>query len=92
MLDKKFKIQATKVKDGSIITDADSVLFLGKDAALPAALDAYLAKCNELGAGPAQIEAVEKLIKRVKQYQLDNQAIVKVPDLDPITEKVALQD
>lgn len=69
MIDKKFKFLAVNPITGSIHTDETALLLCAKDKATPAALEAYLAKCIELGAGSEQIESVRLLIQRVNDFQ-----------------------
>mgnify|MGYP001344097226 FL=1 len=55
---------------------------------MPHALDAYLAKCIELGAGEDQINSVKALIQRVKDYQEKHNT--KVADVTAEEAKVLL--
>ena len=79
-IDWKYKIQAVNPCSKNTHTEADSILFLAKDKAVPAMLRAYLAECERLGTNPAHLEAITLLIGRVDAYQRDVDA--KVPDTD----------
>lgn len=79
-IDWKYKIWAKNPCSGNTHTEADSILFLAKDRAVPAMLRAYLAECEKLGAGPAHLEAIRLLIGRVEHHQEVVES--KVPDTD----------
>lgn len=79
-IDRKYIIQATNPCSGSAHDQNDSVLFLAKDKALPAALRAYRAECERLGSNPAHLESIDLLLGRVLQYQRESGG--KVPDTD----------
>lgn len=79
-IDWKYKIQAVNPCSGNTHTEADAVLFLVKDKAVPAMLRAYVLECERLGTNPAHLEAMELLIERVEQYQRDIES--KIPDTD----------
>ena len=87
-IDKKFKILAVNEITGSVHTEETALLLCAKDKAAPAALDAYLAKCIELGAGEDQINSVKALIQRVKDYQEKHNT--KVADVTTEEAKVLL--
>ena len=81
IIDRKFKILATNpCKEGSVHTDHDSVLFLAKDAALPAALKAYQIECERIGCGVEHIQSIALLRDRVDEYQC--RIGTKVPDTE----------
>ncbi len=77
-IDRKFVIQARNPVNGKTYTHKDSLLLCAKDKAVPAALEAYKAKCIELGCNPEHIESVGLLIGRVEEYQRDIES--KTPD------------
>lgn len=77
-IDRKFRILAVNPVNGHTYTEDDSILLCAKDAAVPAALEAYKAKCIEIGANPEHIESVELLIRRVMDFQKLIQC--RVPD------------
>ena len=87
-IDRKFTIIATANKSHKLYTEESSVLFLAKDRALPAALRAYRKECERIGAEQPQLDAVDLLIQRVDQWQLENET--KIPDVDPVLESEAL--
>lgn len=79
-LDKKFDGVIFKVKDGTIVPPDQYIVFLAKDHALPAALDAYAVECTRLSCDTAQIKAVHELIRNVHQWRNENPDKCKVPD------------
>jgi hypothetical protein len=81
--DAKHKGSIFKVKDGSIVPDAEYVVFHVNDNAFAAILPAYLETCKQMGAGPAQIGAVERMITRVEYWRANNLDRLKVPDISP---------
>ncbi len=82
MIDTKFTFQAFCVEHSHEHSEADAMVFLAKDKALPKTLRHYLSICQSMGADERQIKAVKLLIKRVDQYQLEHPELVKVPDVD----------
>ncbi len=78
MIDRKFEFVAENPCNGKVYTEDDAFVFCAKDAAVPAALDAYIAKCKELGANPEHIESVKMLAHRVRDFQSDFGS--RVPD------------
>lgn len=68
-IDRKFRILAVNPANGKTYTEADAILLCAKDAAVPAALEAYRQKCIELGANPEHVESVGLLIGRVEHFQ-----------------------
>jgi hypothetical protein len=79
-LDGKFHGIIVKNKDGSIVPQDEWIVFLAKDNALPAALTAYIAACEDLRAGREQVESAKELHRRVHQWRRDNPDKCKVPD------------
>lgn len=79
-LDAKFYGEIRKVKDGTIVSDDEYVVFLAKDNAFAAVLPQYLAKCKELGCDAQQVAAVERMIKRLKTWRIANPKRLKNPD------------
>jgi hypothetical protein len=79
-IDWKYKINAVNPCSKNTHTEEDSILFLAKDKAVPAMLRTYLAECEQLGANPAHLEAIQLLVGRVDAHQQDIES--KVPDTD----------
>lgn len=77
-IDRKYRIAAVNPVSGAAHSEADSVLFLAKDKALPNTLRAYFAECTALGAHSEHLESISLLIERVELYQKHIEA--KVPD------------
>lgn len=79
-LDAKFYGTIYKVKDDSVVPDDDYVVFLAKDNAFAAILPLYLAKCIELGCDEEQIDAVIRMMKRLREWRSSRPAQLKDPD------------
>lgn len=79
-LDAKFYGIIRKVKDDSIVSDDEYVVFLAKDNAFAITLQYYRDCCIRLGADQEQINAVERMIKRVEEWRHNNLDKLKVPD------------
>lgn len=79
-LDLKFNGVLTKVKDGSVVPDDQWMCFLAKDDAFALTLPFYYDKCKELGADAEQLAAVEKTIRRLNEWRVNNPTMLKVPD------------
>jgi hypothetical protein len=79
VIDRKFRIYAINPCKGNIYTEEDGVFFCAKDAAFPAALDAYRTECVKLGCGDEHIYSIDLLIERVKEYQTTHR---KLPDTE----------
>ena len=80
-IDGKYSIQATNLKTGEVLTEADGVFFKATDKALPFVLTFYEDQCRRLGADLDQIESVQRLKQRVDQFQVANLGKVKVADV-----------
>lgn len=78
MIDRKFKILAINPVNKKHYTEEDSFLMCAKDAAVPAALKAYIEKCNEIGVKPEHIASASLLLERVLKYQDDVER--RIPD------------
>ena len=68
-IDRKFNIEATKVKDGKRVTHSEAVLLLAKDNATLPTLQFYHSECERLGADEVQLKAVRLLIARVEKWR-----------------------
>jgi len=69
IVDRKFQIKALNPITGKTYTEADSILLCAKDAAVPAALNAYHDECVRIGANPEHIESILLLLGRVLEFQ-----------------------
>ena len=69
VIDRKFQIKAVNPTNGNTYTEKDSLLLCAKDAAVPAALEAYRGKCIELGANEEHVHSVALLTSRVVEFQ-----------------------
>lgn len=79
-MDAKFYGTIVKAKDDTVVPDDEYVVFLVKDTAFANVLPAYLAECRDLGADAEQIAAVERMIKRVREWRSINSSRLKTPD------------
>ena len=79
-IDWKYQIQAVNPCSLNTHDQNDAMLFLAKDRAVPAMLRTYLLECERLGAKPEHLDAIELLIGRVEDHQVNEGS--KVPDTD----------
>jgi hypothetical protein len=79
-LDAKFSGVIFKIKDGSIVTDDEYVVFLAKDAAFWNTLNFYYEECKRLGADKEQLAAVSRMLERLRTWRDANHNRIKVPD------------
>jgi len=79
-LDAKFYGIIHKVKDDSVVSCDEYVVFLAKDNAFAAVLPLYREKCVDLGCDQEQIAAVDRLIERVGEWRNSNLHRLKNPD------------
>lgn len=70
VIDRKFKILAVNPVTDKRYTEANSLLLCAKDAAVPAALNAYLDECVRIGANREHIESIALLLERVLDFQI----------------------
>ena len=79
------KVHGTLIrnKDGQEIPEDEFIVFRPADNALEDTLVFYLGKCMELGAAPEQIEAVHKLLARVRRWRAEHPDRCKVADVQP---------
>lgn len=89
-IDRKFRILAVANRSRRVYTEDEAALFLAKDKAFLLTLPDYYRHCQELGAGEDQLRAVELMTERVRRYQESVES--KVPDVDPVLEKSALEE
>jgi hypothetical protein len=78
-IDRKFRFVAVNPANGKVYTEDNALILCAKDAAVPAALEAYNNKCVDLGAEPSHIVSIELLIDRVVSFQKE-QGGGRVPD------------
>lgn len=88
-VDTKFRFTATCIEHGHVHTEGDALVFLAHDAALPRTLHAYRDECVRLGAARLQIQGIDALIERVRQWQAEHPQAVKVADIDVEHEDIA---
>jgi len=81
-IDRKFKTSATSLKSGKEYTQADSVVFLAKDALLPDMLDMYYAMSKAKGVDARQLLGIALLKERVVAWQRKNIKHVHLPDVE----------
>jgi len=79
-MDAKFSGVIFKIKDGTIVTDDEYVVFLVKDTAFANTMPEYRKECVRLGADQEQIAAVDRMILRMKDWRKANPDRLKVPD------------
>lgn len=79
-LDAKFSGVIFKVKDGSIVTDDEYMVFLAKDNAFMPTLRFYRTECERLGADAEHLAAVDRTIERLTEWRRVNLHRLKVPD------------
>jgi hypothetical protein len=77
-IDKKFKLLAYNPFTGNSYTQHNALLLCAKDAAVPAALKAYIQACKELNAKEGHIESLEAMLKRVELFQEEVEC--RIPD------------
>lgn len=77
-IDRKFIIAAQNPINGKKYSHEDALLLCAKDKAVPAALKAYKAECELLGANIEHIVSISLLIERVEKYQRDIKS--RIPD------------
>ena len=82
VIDRKFQILAVNPCNCNIYTEQNSLLLCAKDKAVPAALEAYMKKCRDLGCSYEHLESISLTIERVREYQKKHPHIVKIPDTD----------
>ena len=79
-IDWKFRILAVNpCKLNRVYTEKDGIFFCAKDAALPAAIIAYIEECKRLECGEEHIKAMELALERIRTFQVQNK---KIPDTE----------
>jgi hypothetical protein len=78
--DQKFYGVVYKVKDHSPVLEDERIVFLIKDNAFAAILQDYRNKCIELGCDMDQIQAVNRMMDRVKAWRDAHPDRLKNPD------------
>jgi hypothetical protein len=81
-LDGKFYGQIRKVKDDTIVSEDEYVVFLAKDNAFAAVLPFYRHICADMGCDPEQLAGVDRLIARVSAWREANADRCKKPDIE----------
>lgn len=81
-IDRKFKTEAVSLKSGKKYTQANSVLFLAKDALLPDLLDVYYAMSKTKGVDERQLLGIALLKERVIAWQRVHVKQVHMPDVE----------
>jgi hypothetical protein len=81
-IDRKFYFTAVSLKSKKKYSDNNAVVFLAKDALLPALLDHYYALCVEHKVDERQLKGVALLRERVMKFQAKHTKKVHVPDVD----------
>jgi cytochrome c oxidase assembly protein Cox11 len=79
-LDAKFYGEIRKVKDDSVVPDDEYVVFLAKDTAFAQVLPMYRSICQQLGCDVEQLQAVDRMIDRMRMWRAANQERLKIPD------------
>lgn len=79
-LDGKFHGVVVRDLTGEIVPCDQYVIFLAKDNAFLPTLEFYYGECERIGADAGQLEAVVRLINRVKAWRRSNKDKCKVPD------------
>ncbi len=81
-IDGKYKTDSDITKlDGTPIPDDEPIiLFRAKDKLTPQMLEAYKKLCLDAGCQPGQIESLDPMIEKFKNWQAANPDKVKLPD------------
>ncbi len=77
-IDRKFRFVAVNPVNGKVYTEDNAVVFVAKDKAVPAMLQAYKLECARIGTNSEHIISVGLLQERVERYQADVES--RVPD------------
>jgi len=82
-LDSKVHGTLIRNRDGLEIPEDEFIVFRPSDNAVEDMLIYYLGKCQTLGASPEQIEAIHKLLARVRAWRAAHPRRCKVADVEP---------
>jgi hypothetical protein len=82
-LDGKFHGIIARDLDGAHVPPDQFIVFLAKDNALPATLEVYYQECKRIGAEREQLDAIERLQTRVRNWRAANPDKCKIPDAEP---------
>jgi hypothetical protein len=86
-IDSKFIIHAKHATHRYLATHEDAMIFLARDAALPATLRAYREECERLGSDEAQLRSIDALIGRVDEFQgIHGSRVAYIVNPDPTAE------
>ena len=80
-MDKRFDGTIFKTKDMSIVPPDQYIVFLVKDNAVPAMLEAYYRELFRIGASDEQKSAIASLRQRVADWRKANPELCKIPDV-----------
>jgi hypothetical protein len=81
-IDRKYRFKAVSIESGRLHTHNDAILFLAKDALLPALLAKYEELCVMSGVDRHQIKGVQLLKERVITYQKCNINKTRLPSVE----------
>lgn len=81
-IDRKYMFDAVSAHSGNLHTQADAMVFLARDPAVPGMLQTYENECRRLGSDHGQLEAVRLLRQRVEAFQARHPDKVKVADVE----------
>lgn len=87
IIDRKFRFEAVSINSGNVYTQRNALVFLLKDALLPALLDKYVELCLQAGVSGRQIAGIHLLKDRVLKWQRRNIKKVCKPDVDEGSEE-----
>ena len=86
MIDTKFSIHAKHKEKRYLVTEENGLLFLARDAALPATLVRYREECERLGSDLPHLKSIDKLILDVEQFQ--HEVDRRVPGVDTLPQEL----
>ena len=80
-LDRKFKVTAINRATGRVRTDAEVIVFVASDDALPATLAFYHEECRRKGSDEGHLKSVELLEDRLAIWRHEHKGLCHVPDM-----------